>query len=132
MVTRTASCPCGQFSTTCEGEPFCVSVCHCLDCQKRSGSSFAAQARFEAGKVTTEGKARVFHRTADSGEPSEHHFCPECRGEVWYVARPFRDYMAIPLARFVDPGFPPPLYSVYEERSHPWVAITSKGTEHYD
>ena len=68
MTTRTASCVCGQLSATCEGEPVRVSVCHCLACQKRSGSSFAAQARFPADKVVTSGEAKVFHRTADSGE----------------------------------------------------------------
>lgn len=132
MISRTASCLCGQLSATCEGEPVRVSVCHCLDCQKRSGSSFAAQARFPVAKVVTSGAAKVFHREAESGEPSEHHFCPECGGEVWYVARPFRDLMAIPLGRFADPAFPAPDYSVYEERKHAWVAITSEGTEHYD
>ena len=123
---------CGKLLATCEGEPFRISVCHCLDCQKRSGSSFAAQARFPADRVTTSGDALVYVRTADSGETSEHYFCPICGGEVWYIARPFRDMMAIPVGRFADPSFPPPEYSVYEERKHGWVAIMGEGIEHHD
>ena len=51
-MTRTATCQCGQLAVACEGDPVRISVCHCLDCQKRSGSSFAAQARFPVDKVT--------------------------------------------------------------------------------
>ena len=46
MTTRTATCRCGQLRAECQGEPVRVSVCHCLDCQKRTGSVFAAQARW--------------------------------------------------------------------------------------
>lgn len=123
---------CGQLSATCEGEPFRISVCHCLDCQKRSGSSFAAQARFPADQVEVAGEAKVYTRIAESGSASEHHFCPDCGSEVWYVARPYRDMCAIPVGRFADPAFPSPQYSVYEERKHSWVAIIGEGVEHYD
>lgn len=132
MTPRTASCLCGALSVTCKGDPFRISVCHCLDCQKRSGSSFAAQARFPAKQVTVTGEAKVWVRTADSGKTSDHHFCPTCGGELWYVAEPFRDMMAIPIGRFADPAFPPPEYSVYEERKHGWVQIVGDGVEHYD
>ena len=40
--------------------------------------------------------------------------------------------MAIPIGRFADPAFPPPEYSVYEERKHGWVQIVGDGVEHYD
>ena len=30
----------GQLTASCTGEPVRVSVCHCLDCQKRTGSAF--------------------------------------------------------------------------------------------
>src|SRR3546814_3221959 len=35
---------------------------------------------------------------------------------------------AIPLGTFADPQFPPPHYSVYEERKHAWVAINGDAT----
>ncbi|WP_337190970.1 GFA family protein [Qipengyuania algicida] len=131
-MTRIATCQCGQLSLACDGEPARVSVCHCLDCQKRSGAPFAAQARFPAEQVTVSGTDKVWERTAESGNTSEHHFCPECGSEVWYVARPFLEMMAIPVGRFADPEFPPPEYSVYEVRRHPWVAVVGEGIEHYD
>jgi len=38
MASREATCSCGRLRLTAEGEPVRVSVCHCLGCQRRSGS----------------------------------------------------------------------------------------------
>ena len=45
MTAYPASCRCGQLRATATGEPTRVSVCHCVDCQKHSGSAFAARVR---------------------------------------------------------------------------------------
>ena len=50
-MTRQASCSCEQLRLSAEGEPVRISVCHCLACQRRTGSAFGFQARFEAGWV---------------------------------------------------------------------------------
>src|SRR6185295_9046576 len=34
MMTRRATCSCGQLRVTCTGEPVRLSMCHCLECQK--------------------------------------------------------------------------------------------------
>ena len=46
MPIRIASCSCGQLTAQVEGEPVRVSICHCLACQRRTGSPFGEQARF--------------------------------------------------------------------------------------
>ncbi|MGN6496498.1 MAG: GFA family protein [Tsuneonella sp.] len=129
---RTAQCQCGQLSLACRGTPARVSVCHCLDCQRRSGAPFAMQARFAPDQVTVTGEAKEWRRIADSGNVSQHHFCPTCGSEMWYHARPHRELYAVPVGRFADPAFPPPGYSVYEERKHPWLRIEGEGIEHFD
>ena len=48
MNTRTASCSCGQLTATTTEDPIRVGICHCLACQRRTGSVFGAQARFPA------------------------------------------------------------------------------------
>ena len=42
MQTRTASCSCGQLRIEVQGEPRGIGLCHCLECQRRTGSVFAA------------------------------------------------------------------------------------------
>lgn len=131
-TVREARCMCGQLSLACRGQPVRVSVFHCLDCQRRSGSAFAMQARLSPGAVSVAGRGKVFLRTAPSGNASEHHFCPDCGSEMWYHALPERELYAVPVGAFADPRFPQPDYSVYEERKHAWLRIEGEGIEHYD
>lgn len=132
MNERTATCRCGQLQARCTGEPVRVSVCHCLNCQKRSGTSFAAQARWPDDQVCWSGEAKTWSTTGDSDQRADFRFCPECGSTVGYQAEGLPGLTAIAVGAFADPTFPPPVYSVYEERKHAWVAIVSEGTEHYD
>lgn len=131
MITRTASCRCGQLTATVTGEPVRVSVCHCLNCKKRSGSAFAVQARWPSAQVKIEGRSKTFVKVADSGNSATFHFCPDCGSDVYYVNNgKFEDLIAIPVGAFDDPWFARPAYSVWEERKHAWVEISGEGVEH--
>lgn len=131
--TRTASCRCGQLTAICTGEPVRVSVCHCLDCQKRTGSAFSAQARWPADQVAIEGESSTWDHLADSGNRITHHFCRECGSTVHYsIEGKFDGLIAIPVGAFADPTFPAPKFSVWEERKHQWVAIVGDDIEHMD
>ncbi|MEZ5933394.1 MAG: GFA family protein [Alphaproteobacteria bacterium] len=130
MTARTATCRCGALRAICEGDPVRISVCHCLDCQKRTGSAFAAQARWPDDKVRVEGEAATWQRVADSGHVATYRFCPNCGSTVAYVIEGWPGVTAIPLGAFADPAFPPPKFSVYEHRRHPWVGISGADVEH--
>ena len=131
MSSRHASCSCGQLSVVCEGDPVRVSVCHCLACQKRTGSVLAVQARWEAERVRIEGRAVEWVRTGDSGGKATFHFCPTCGATVYYAIDDLPGLIAVPVGAFADPTFPPPVFSVYEARKHAWVTLPEK-IEHMD
>ena len=132
-MSHTASCRCGQLKVTVTGEPVRVSVCHCLTCQKRSGSAFAVQARWPAAQVTIEGRSNSFEKVADSGNRATYHFCPGCGSDVHYENHgKFDGLVAIPLGAFDDPYFLKPRFSVWEKRKHDWVAILGEEVEHTD
>jgi hypothetical protein len=130
MIGRTAACRCGALKATCEGEPVRISVCHCLACQRRTGSAFSAQARFPQDSVTLSGEATTYVRIADSGGEVVDRFCPRCGSTVAYTNQSWPGLVAIPLGAFADPGFPPPRFSVYEARKHPWTVVLGEGVEH--
>ena len=119
---HTASCRCGQLTATATGEPVRISVCHCLDCQKRSGSAFAAQVRFPADQVTIAGQSNTFTATGENGT-TDFHFCPDCGSTVYYENDSQPATIAIALGAFDDPYFVTPTVSVWEERQHEWVEI---------
>jgi hypothetical protein len=120
---RTASCSCGQLTAVTSADPIRVSVCHCLACQRRSGSVFAAQARFPASAVFISGEANVFVRVGDAGSKGTFRFCPTCGTTVYYTSEGLEDSISIPIGAFADPSFPAPTFSVYEERMHAWVTM---------
>lgn len=130
MEERIAKCRCGQLQAVCLGEPVRVSVCHCLDCQRRSGSAFAAQARWPEAQVTLTGVARSWVRVADSGHRATYSFCPECGSTVTYQVEGWPGLTAVPIGAFADPTFPPPRFSVYEHRKHPWTLVLGDEVEH--
>ena len=129
-MTRVATCRCGQLKAECEGEPVRISVCHCLDCQRRSGSAFAAQARFPVEQVRFEGDSKEWVHIGDSGNATRFHFCPDCGGTVWYQGGGMPDLIAVAIGAFADPAFPAPRFSVWEGRKHAWVEITGDEVEH--
>jgi hypothetical protein len=131
MTERRASCSCGRLSATVSGEPVRISICHCLDCQRRTGSVFGQQARFRATDITIDGASSRWTRTADSGNLITFHFCPTCGSTVFYRPHQEPDLIAIAVGAFADPTFSPPGVSVYESRRHLWVAIPSD-LEHFD
>jgi hypothetical protein len=124
MTERTASCRCGQLKAMVTGDPVRISICHCLNCKKRSGSAFAVQARWPADQVNIEGESKGFELVADSGNRAAFHFCPNCGSDVYYeINGKFDGLVAIPLGAFDDPYFAAPEYSVWEKRKHDWVEI---------
>jgi hypothetical protein len=124
MASRGAACNCGQLRLTCEGEPARISICHCLECQRRTGAAFGNQAWFEKRQITSiSGKSTEFKRVADSGKSVTLRFCPVCGSTVYWEAELFPGLIAVAVGAFADPAFPAPKHSVWERRRHHWVEM---------
>ena len=123
MNTRIAACSCEQLSATVAGEPVRVSICHCLSCQRRTGSVFGAQARFTGEQVSVIGEASEYVRVGDEGSHAKFRFCPSCGSTVYYTIEEMPGAIVIPVGAFAEPTFPAPSFSVYEERMHSWVGL---------
>lgn len=129
--SREAACSCGQLSLSCAGSPLRVSICHCLECQKRTGSPFAANVRFPRSAVTITGAATFWERTGDAGGRSKFGFCAACGSTVFWESEYLPGQILIAVGAFADPAFPGPGISIYEERAHPWVFnLTAQRLEH--
>jgi len=127
---RRAECICGQLSATCSGEPIRVSVCHCLNCKRRTGAAFSWTSRWAAADVAVEGRSSAFSLTGDEGSRATFSFCPDCGTTVYYRVDTLPDFIAVPVGGFADPGFPAPRVSVYDPiRRCDWVDIRAEPLE---
>jgi hypothetical protein len=125
MASHEAACSCGQLRLIADADPIRVSICHCLECQRRIGSVFGVQARFDAEQLRTEGRSSEYVRISDEGEERIFSFCPECGGTVFFKFPSMPEMIGV----FADPDFPAPIRSIYETRQHPWVRLPD-GIEH--
>ena len=129
-TTRTASCSCGQLRIEVHGEPRGIGLCHCLECQRRTGSVFAALASF-AAPFTVTGTATEYERAGDQGARFVFRFCPACGSTVFHTEVGVEGSVGVAVGAFGDPAFPAPQVSVYDCRRHPWVELPP-GTRTFD
>ena len=122
MITRTASCSCGQLAIDVHGEPLGVGLCHCLACQRRTGSVFAALAAF-AQPFEVRGAATEYTRTGDQGARFTFRFCPVCGTTVFHTEEGNARSVSVAVGAFADPSFAAPEVSVYDCRRHAWVTL---------
>ncbi len=123
MSSKIATCACGQLSIEVKGEPRSIGICHCLACQRRTGSVFAALASFSPPYVVT-GEATEYVRVGDHGARFRFRFCPVCGSNLFHTEEGFEDRsVSVAVGGFADPAFPPPRASVYDMRRHGWVQL---------
>lgn len=121
---RTATCACRQLKIHCSGDPVRTSVCHCLECQKRTGSAFGAQARFLKSQTRMEGRASHWSRVGDEGTRATFSFCPDCGSTVWWTPDAQPEMVLVAMGAFAEPTFTArPTFAVYDARRHPWVQV---------
>lgn len=124
QTSRRAACACGALTADCAGEPTRVSVCHCRECQRRTGSAFGVACFYPVEAVSLNGASHSYTRGSDSGHALTFHFCPTCGATVWWAPQRTPGRIAVALGAFADPAFPAPDKEVYEDHRHPWIAVS--------
>ena len=80
-------CHCGGISFEAEADPGAVTVCHCTDCRRLTGSAFRANVRVPvASFVLRGGPPKSYIKTAESGNKRRHAFCGDCGTPVYACA----------------------------------------------
>jgi hypothetical protein len=123
MTMRRAACSCGQLHLAIGGESVRVSMCNCLECQRRTGAVISNQARFLREQVTFGGQAKTWKRIAESGNELTFYFCPTCGSTVYWENEGLAGYILVAVGNFADPNFPAPTVVVWEQSRHPWIRL---------
>ena len=117
-------CACGAVRYRLVSQPMFVHCCHCLDCQRQTGSAFVLNALIEADRVTlSSGAPEPVGVPTDSGKPHDIWRCPQCRSAVWSV------YGGLAALRFVrvgtldDPSALSPDVHIYTRSKVPWIVL---------
>lgn len=129
-MSRVARCSCGSLSAEVAAEPVVVGVCHCTECQRRTGSVFGVGAYFTKDSVRTSGPSTNYVRDGQEGRKVRTYFCPTCGSTVFWSLDFFPDFIGVAVGAFADPYFARPVASVWERTRHPWVAFGHDVEQH--
>jgi hypothetical protein len=122
-MTRIARCQCGSLRVTVSSEPVFVNLCHCQDCQRRSGVPVTCNAYFPKSDTVIEGETRIYERDAQEGRKLRNYFCPTCGSTVYWTLEHRPELYGIAAGAFNDPNFPPPSVSIWEQSKYAWMEV---------
>jgi hypothetical protein len=81
---RTGGCACGAVRYRLASEPMFVHCCHCLNCQRQTGSAFVVNVLIERDRVALlEGAAQAVDAPRDDGSAQRIFRCPDCQVAVF-------------------------------------------------
>ena len=123
IMVHVAQCSCNSVKVVTDGEPSFIVACHCIDCQRRTGSVFGVGAYFPSERVSVSGVTREYVRAA---EPWNHfYFCPVCGSTTHWYSDKDAGLVGIAVGAFGEPTFGAPIRSVWEQSKHDWVDVTA-------
>ncbi len=120
-MNRIARCQCGGFRITVSAAPEMVNMCHCTECQRRSGVPLTVNAYFHEAAVRFEGDYKTYDRAAPEGRQLHNYFCATCGSTVGWRADLRPGWVGIAVGAFNDKAFPAPAVSIWEDSMYAWV-----------
>jgi hypothetical protein len=115
-------CACGRIRYECSEQPIGQLICHCRDCQRASGSAFAAMLVVPSDRIKFSGSELKYHSVrADSGRTIRRGFCSECGSPVSVRFAPRVEFLQA--ASLDDPSKFRPSCEVWVSRAYPWHSL---------
>ena len=128
---REGGCACGAVRYRLAAEPMFIHCCHCLNCQRQTGSAFVVNLLIETDRVEVlAGQPEPVDVPRDDGSAQRIFRCPQCQVAV------FSEY-GRPEVRFVrggtldDPTSITPDVHIYTRSKVGWVTLP-EGTPAFD
>ena len=82
-MKRQGGCLCGQVRYEFSGDPLAVIICHCINCQKQSGSTFSFNIIGQSDQISLQGNVSTYVDENDSGDPVNRNFCGNCGSPIY-------------------------------------------------
>lgn len=116
-------CACGAIRYECSADPLITLNCHCRDCQRASGSAYAALLNVPIAAFTLTRGTLKYHRvTGESGNTLDRGFCPECGSPVVIKGQRASSLGLIVLwaASLDDPSWFRPVMDIFVVSAQQW------------
>lgn len=134
METRpglSGGCSCGAVRYAVNADPILMLNCHCRDCQRASGSAYAAIVVVPLAAVELTGELRYHRSTGENGGVVERGFCPSCGSRVANKLGRMPDILGLMAGNLDDPTLHRPAMDIFTASAHPWDHL-HPGTKKFD
>ena len=117
-------CVCGAVRYRLGEEPLTLYACHCTDCQRHTGASFALSmiVRREAVQLLR-GEPRAYVATVPGGPQRRGRFCGECATRMWGEPVRFPGILVLRPGTLDDTTWLDPVAHIWTRSAQPWVAL---------
>jgi hypothetical protein len=123
-------CACGAIRYECDADPVIMMNCHCRDCQKASGSGYAAIVVVPKAAVQFRGELRYHKVVGQSGKTTERGFCPNCGSQIIVKSEGRPEVLGLQAGSLDDPTIYHPMMDVFTSSSQPWDHMDPKLQKH--
>ena len=123
MKPMEGGCACGEVRYRLTAEPLFVHCCHCLNCQRQTGSAFVINALIEADRLELlagEPRRIDVHRFDD--EYQQVFRCPSCEIALYSLYSSPRVYF-VRAGTLDDPSRVAPDVHIFTRSKLPWVRL---------
>ena len=115
-------CHCGRIAFEAEADPGAVTICHCTDCQRLTGSAFRANIRVSAESFALHsGSPKSYVKTAESGNQRRHAFCGDCGTPIYACAIENPQSYSLRLGTITQRAAFSPQRQIWRRSALPWV-----------
>lgn len=135
MAGFSGGCLCGAIKYEVKGDPVRVAHCHCDDCRKATGASFATNVFVkEDDLVILQGTPRSYRHAADSGNTMTKEFCGDCGSQLFGFGSGSTGIRHVKVGTIDDVSAVPairPEIEVFTSRKLPFTRLSDE-TEHFE
>lgn len=130
-IHQSGRCVCGEIDFRTRKDPQRITICHCLWCQRRTGTAFGTEVVYlqeDLAFSDTVIPAQYRHHSDESGRWLEVYFCPRCGTNLGFTLEAVPGIRTIPAGIFdrIDWLDDVPTRHVYNRTRRNWGEITDR------
>jgi hypothetical protein len=124
MSKMNGGCMCGKVKYASSAEPVMTGVCHCIDCQKQSGSALSIIVHIPEDQITFTGELKMYVTDGkESGKQIKRYFCPNCGSPLYSAPEVTAGMIFVKAGTLDDTSWLKPDMNFWSATAQPWVSI---------